>query len=326
MSLPHNPFGLVGNDTLLHSVLSDGRARRLGHAYVLAGPEGSGRHLLAQTLAAAALCASEELPRPCGVCRSCKKVSALLHPDAAVIGAPDAGAVTVDTVRSLRRDIYVAPVEGARKIYIVEQADTMTVQAQNALLKVLEEPPSYGMILLLCQAAEALLPTLLSRSVVLRLSPAEPAEGARVLMRRMPKLQPAAALEAIQKAGGFIGAALYSLSEGEDGRLIELGGQFDERLFGKSEAVFLALHSKLSQNRRLLCDFSGFMYRRLLCATRQKAAGGGLDEHPLYDALALDKTFALMELFRDTRDRTERNGNASLCAFYLLVTSWEVTH
>lgn len=327
MSLACNPFGLEGNDHLLLTLFSDGRDRRLSHAYVIAGPAGSGRHLLARTIAAAALCTSEEGPRPCGICNGCRKVTYRIHPDVAVTAASDSGIVTVDAIRTLKRDIFIAPTEGNRKIYIVEQADRMTTQAQNALLKVLEEPPSYGMIILLCETSQALLPTILSRAVVLQLSLPDTEAGVRAMLRQMPELSPADARAALEKAGGCVGAALDTLSKDEDSRLSELAKLYEDRLAGRNRADFLALHPKLSQSRELLLEFSDLMYRRLCALVRDRAAGGPCgDGHSPYGFVPDAGALALLELFRDTKDRTERNGNVSLCAFYLLAASWEVTH
>jgi len=245
----------------------------------------------------------------------------------AVVAASDSGTVTVDAIRALKRDIFIAPAEGRRKIYIVERADGMTIQAQNALLKVLEEPPAYGMILLLCETAEALASTILSRAVALRLSPPDTKAGVRAVLRQMPSIDPAAAEAALKKAGGFLGAALDSLAADDDGRLSELASLYEERLFGKGRADFLALHSKFAQSRELLEGFSTLMYRRVCDIIRDRAAGRPIKEaHALYGPLTDAGLLALLELFRDTADRTERNGNVFLCAFYLLAASWEVTH
>lgn len=327
MSLACNPFGLEGNDHLLRSLFSGGRDRRLSHAYVIAGPAGSGRHLLARTIAAAALCTNEGASRPCGICGGCRKVASRIHPDVAVTAATDSGSVTVDAIRALKRDIFIAPAEGNRKIYIVERADRMTIQAQNALLKVLEEPPSYGMIILLCETAQALAPTILSRAVVLRLSLPDTETGVRAILRQMPALDPVDAKAALEKAGGCVGAALNSLLKDDDSRLSELERLYGGRLAGKSRADFLALHAKLSQSRELLLMFSDLMYRRLCALLRERAAGRPAgDRHTPYGFVPDASALALLELFRDTKDRTERNGNVSLCAFYLLADSWEVTH
>lgn len=145
---------------LLESALSSGR---LAHAVLLAGPEGVGKRKAAYGVARALLC--ENGPsRACGGCPSCHRVDAGTHADLYVVRR-DAGrsAVAIDQVRDLSRRLAETPMEGTRKAAIIEAADSMTVQAQNSLLKTLEEPPADTTILLVAENTDLLLPTLRSR-------------------------------------------------------------------------------------------------------------------------------------------------------------------
>lgn len=150
-----------------------GRAA-LSHAYILCGPEGSGRHTLARWMAARYVC-SEEGERPCGQCPDCRKAAAGIHPD--IITASEA--LKAADARALRADAYIRPNEAARKVYLVEDAQEMNASAQNALLKVLEEGPDYAAFLLLAENEAALLPTIRSRCELLRLQPPAQPEGGR---------------------------------------------------------------------------------------------------------------------------------------------------
>ncbi len=143
-------------------------ADELGHAYILLSPSAEEREQTAQTLAAAALCSSGEAV-PCGRCRDCRKVREGIHPDLIRVSrlADDKGKkkreITIDQIRAVVADSVVLPNEAERKVYLIEDADTMNVPAQNAALKLLEEPPR-GVIFLLCAAnAETLLETVRSR-------------------------------------------------------------------------------------------------------------------------------------------------------------------
>lgn len=143
-------------------------AARLSHAYILASPDRAECLNLAGQIAAAAVCRREK-DAPCGECRACRKALSGIHPDIRHVGR-EAGskgelrsAVTVDQIREVTADAYVLPNEAARKVYILDEADKMNPQAQNALLKTLEEPPE-GVIFLLCvENAGQLLPTVRSR-------------------------------------------------------------------------------------------------------------------------------------------------------------------
>lgn len=142
----------------------------LSHAYLLTGGSADSRAALARRLAAAYLCEGER--PPCGACRACRKVSADTHPDVSrTAPAPDKREIAVDQIRSLRADAYIRPNEGRRKVYIIDPADAMNPAAQNALLKVLEEGPSYAAFLLLAERPGLLLDTVRSRCELLALPP-----------------------------------------------------------------------------------------------------------------------------------------------------------
>ena len=148
--------------------LSFKSADELAHAYILAAASAEERQAAAQELAAAVLCSSKEKV-PCGRCRDCRKVREGIHPDLIRVSrlADDKGKkkreITIDQIRALVTDAVVLPNEAARKVYLIEDADTMNIPAQNAALKLLEEPPK-GVHFLLCAAnPRALLETVRSR-------------------------------------------------------------------------------------------------------------------------------------------------------------------
>ena len=163
---------LAGSERLKEQLFRQEQGRGLSHAYIIDGPAGSGRRRLAKELAAAMLCTGQG-GKPCGVCGPCLKVEKGIHPDLSVITGPDEGKpITVDQVRALRSDAYVLPNEGARKVYLLEDADQMNPSAQNAMLKLLEEGPAYAAFLLLAGNAGGLLQTVRSRCEMLSLPPA----------------------------------------------------------------------------------------------------------------------------------------------------------
>ena len=148
---------LLGNEQLKENLRAARRKGRMSHFYLLSGPRGSGKHTLAELIAAAMLCERDD--GPCGVCAHCRKVRSHSHPDYITIDDPTKKTVPVDLIREARADIFVRPNEGAKKIYLFPRAQDMGIPGQNALLKVLEEPPSYGVFLLLTDNPEKLLPT-----------------------------------------------------------------------------------------------------------------------------------------------------------------------
>ena len=171
--------GLLGNDRLKENLAHSLRRGRTAHFYLISGPEGSGKHTLARLLAAALVCKSED--RPCMGCTACRKVMADTHPDFITVDDPEKKTVPVELIRKARADIYVQPNEAERKVYMFPRAQDMGIPGQNALLKVLEEPPSYGVFILLTDNPEKLLPTVRSRCTLLQLNPLDAATARNAL-------------------------------------------------------------------------------------------------------------------------------------------------
>ena len=190
--------------------LSSGRG--LSHAYLLAGPAGCGKRTLAGLLSQALVCSGAG-EVPCGACDHCRKAVAGVHPDILRVGN-DGKDITVSQVREVRSDAYIRPNEAGRKVYILENAQTMNGSAQNALLKLLEEGPAYAAFLLLSDNAGAMLPTVRSRCELLTLSPVTPAETEAWLLRRFPDLPREQILDAARRCGGVLGRAVAWLEGG----------------------------------------------------------------------------------------------------------------
>ena len=145
---------VIGNSLLKSKLLSDILSDTLSHAYIIEGKKGSGRHTIAYMTAAALVC--EKLndtasPLPCLKCPSCKKILGQKSPDVITVTREDKATLGVDAIRFLRNDVRVVPNDLDYKIYVIEDADTMTPQAQNAFLLTLEEPPEYVKFFLLCE-------------------------------------------------------------------------------------------------------------------------------------------------------------------------------
>ena len=159
---------LLGNERLRENVSRSIRRGHISHFYLISGPEGSGKRTLARLMAAAILCRGQE--RPCLTCAVCRKVLSGNHPDYITVDDPEKKSVPVDLIRQARADIFVRPNESDKKIYLFPRAQDMGVPAQNALLKILEEPPAYGVFFLLADNPDKLLPTIRSRCTELKLT------------------------------------------------------------------------------------------------------------------------------------------------------------
>ena len=160
---------IVGNTDLITRIADDIQDKTLSHAYIVEGQKGSGKHTLALNIAAA-VCCSENNKIPCGKCKNCEKILSGKSPDILIYGREeDKATIGVGTARKIREDIAIAPNDLDLKVYIIEDADSMTSQAQNALLLSLEDPPQYVIFFLLCESSYSLLETIRSRAPSLRL-------------------------------------------------------------------------------------------------------------------------------------------------------------
>ena len=199
--------GLYGNEAL-KTRLSAARGR-FSHCYILEGPAGSGKKTLARLLAAAMECQSGgEIP--CGDCAACRKALKDGHPDVITVDS-DTATVPIRLIRQMQADAYVKPNEGWRKVYIIPRAGDMQAPAQNALLKLLEEPPAYCSFLLLTDTSEKLLETVRSRAVTLTMAPLSRQQLAAALREREPGASQEDLARAMGRGDGYLGAALEAV-------------------------------------------------------------------------------------------------------------------
>ena len=160
---------VVGHKDILKYISSAVENDRVSHAYILNGERGSGKKMLANLFAMTLLCENGG-SEPCGKCHSCKQAESGNHPDIIRVTHEKPNSISVDDIRTqVNNTVDIKPYQGPYKVYIIPQADLMTPQAQNAILKTIEEPPSYAVFLLLTENAETLLPTINSRCVMLKL-------------------------------------------------------------------------------------------------------------------------------------------------------------
>ena len=162
---------VVGHKNIIKYIESAVQADAVSHAYILNGERGSGKKLLANLFAMSLQCQDrDENGEACGKCQSCKQALHGNQPDIIRVSHEKPNTISVDDIRQqVNNDIVIKPYSSKYKIYIIPEADLMSVQAQNALLKTIEEPPEYAVIMLLTENAEVLLPTIRSRCVMMKL-------------------------------------------------------------------------------------------------------------------------------------------------------------
>lgn len=176
---------IIGQEQLKEHLQNAISTNKVSHAYIINGERSSGKEFIARIFAMALQCEKGET-EPCGECHSCKQAMSNNQPDIIYIGHEKPNTIGVEDIRGqINNDIGIKPYSSPRKIYIMNEGEKMTVQAQNALLKTLEEPPEYAVILILTTNVEALLPTILSRCVVLNMKPVPDAKVKKYLMEEL---------------------------------------------------------------------------------------------------------------------------------------------
>lgn len=216
---------LCGNESLKQKLHRELRASTLSHAYIVEGRRGFGKHTLARSLAAALSCEKRgdiSAPLPCGTCNTCRKILEGICPDVLLVTRDkEKATLGVDVVREIRSTVSTVPSELDKKVYIIEDADLLTVQAQNALLLTLEEPPPFVVFFLLCENARALLETIRSRAPVLRLEPLSEDALHKALTEKDPRAritkntQPEEYAAILTAADGSLGEAIRLLDPKE---------------------------------------------------------------------------------------------------------------
>lgn len=201
-------FNLVGNRDIIKRLESLILNNKFPHAVIIEGLKGTGKKTLAYQLARSVIC-DGNVSGPCGVCTHCVKSAAHSHPDISVIsGGGKTGAIPVDVIREIRKNAYIRPSEAKRKVYILTDVDSTLIQAQNAFLKLFEEPPANTIMIITCETSMNLLETIRSRAVIFRLSPVSHDEAEELLIDRFPDADRSFLRKCALASNGCIGLAI----------------------------------------------------------------------------------------------------------------------
>lgn len=207
---------VVGHEAAVALLENSLKVDRLSHAYLFAGPDHVGKMTLALNLAQALNCEAAEPERPCASCTSCRRTAALTHSDVQVIEVGGRAEISIDQIREIERSATLKPFEGRNRVYIIDQAEKLSTEAANSLLKTLEEPPPHVQLLLLTANQRSLLPTVLSRCQRLDLGPLPVAVVEKALVDRW-EVPPERASLLARLSQGCIGWAIEA--SGDDDML-----------------------------------------------------------------------------------------------------------
>lgn len=316
--------GFAGNEPLKRALAG---TERPPHAVIVSGPKGSGRHTLAVLLAQALVCNGGG-ETPCGQCANCRRVREGIHPDVmgltAFVSAEEAEKeVKVGTIRDIRADAQVRPNQAGRKVYLIDQP--INLPAQNAMLKLLEEGPSYAAFLIITENSASLLETVRSRCAVLHTSPVTPAQALEYLKKRWPEKDPKDLSEAVQSCQGLIGRAVDILEgeKREDGSGA-LAASWAEAILRRSEVELMRCAAAV-QTKKLSRETVEGLYGALGKCFRDglvEPASSSLAQR-LSQALTGAQLLGLYELTREAREQCSFNVAPGHSAGWLAVKIYE---
>lgn len=311
---------LLGNGRLKENLTESLSKGHISHCYLISGPLGSGKHTLARLLAAAILCQGRD--KPCMICTPCRKVLDGNHPDYITVDDPEKKTVPVELIRQARADMFIQPNESDHKIYQFPRAQDMGIPGQNALLKVLEEPPSYGVFLLLTDNPEKLLPTVRSRCTELKMQALPPETLQKQLREDFPKASPEDIEAAMSRSGGFLGQARTLLSEGAE--IPPQTEQFVEA-FGKRDALLLTqvLVPMEKWKREALSDILRQWLEILEGALMSRSGGGAVSalSRELAQRRTASELYSGVTALKKALDYTQSNVSPGAVCGWL---SWEL--
>lgn len=333
---------LIGNAYLRETLAPDLAVGKAAHGYILSGPSGSGKKTAARLMAASTVCEhrnDEAFPLPCGKCPNCHRILHDLSADVLWITRGERASIGVDQIRQIRESLYIPPNDGKRKFYIINDAHTMTTQAQNALLLSLEEPPEFVTFLLLTEDPASLLETIRSRAPVIRMELFSP-----IAVRDWLSIQPKVPADtercegAAVLSGGALGQALV-LATGEKNadalQMRELALQLLEGIFRLRPSMLLEESmSALPKERGQMCQVLTMLQdalRDLIARKRQADVAGqfllGSETVCKYAGkFSLSRLLTLYNLCGTTLSRLDANGSIAPCMTSFFLQAKHICH
>ncbi len=322
---------VIGQASIKEHIKKSLHTGKISHAYIFYGEKGSGKKTLADLFARALQCEAGG-DEPCNQCTSCKQALNRNQPDIIYVQHEKPAIISVDEIRKqVNNDIAIKPYSSERKIYIIDEAEKMNSQAQNALLKTLEEPPSYATIMLLTTNVEALLPTIRSRCVTLTIKPVPDIELQKYLMREVRVPDYKAGICAAF-ARGNVGRAKELAMSLEFDELKEETIQFVKQLSDKSLsdlAAFAKLKADKNSNTDGFLELLQMWYRDVLMY-KSTASSKNLifsEEVQHIKKMAVRSTYEglnrILNSLEEARTRLAGNVNAELTLEWLLLVCAE---
>lgn len=290
-----NIIGNKRNKEILEKAIE---INKTSHSYIFCGTEGIGKKLIAKELAKKILCLGEKA-KDCS-CKSCIEFDSDNNPDFQLIESVD-GKIKIEQIRQMQRKVAEKPIISNNKVYIIDNADTMTTEAQNCLLKTLEEPPEYITIILICTNEGNLLSTIKSRCTRMQFEPIKDEELNEYIKTKLPDEQ--------------ISPQIIELAQGSIGKAIKLNERKD--IYENIENILLSM-----QNRDLIdiVQMSEVIYK-------SKEEIKSILEYINVLLMKLSKQnikyINCVQIVEETKRRIKANSNYDMCIDYMIFSMWQ---
>ena len=290
---------IIGNEPIKNELKKAVYENKVSHSYMFVGIEGIGKQIMAKNFAQSVLCTNEN-EKGCHQCKSCIEFISHNHPDFLYL-EPDGNSIKIEQIRYLQRKIQEKPIISDRKVYIINDADKMTTEAQNCLLKTLEEPPEYSTIILVGSNENAFLNTIKSRCMKIAFQPIE----SKYIKQYMEETYGMTnisqnMLEAFQ---GSIGKAILLKDKKEQYESIE---NMIEKLDKTDMTELIKLGEPLYQSKEEIMNILDYI--NIILLKRAK-------ENTLY-ANCID-------IIENTKKRLNQNANYDMCIDNMIFNMWE---
>ncbi len=323
---------ILGHDQIKEHLKQAAQTGKVSHAYILSGEAGMGRKSLANAFAMSLLC-EKGLAEPCMKCHACRQVLAGSHPDLIYVTHEKPASIGVDEIRKQVNDtVMIRPYSSYYKIYVIDEAEKLTVQAQNALLKTIEEPPSYVVILLLTTNLDALLPTILSRCIQLKLKPL-PDSVVREYLIQSEQVPESEADVYAAFARGNLGKAIHLAKSDEFRQLYQETIALLKHIKDADISELLDYIRSMKENGRdlyELLDFLQMWYRDVLMYKTTKDLNLLIfrEEYSIIKSMSTLSSYegleAILEAIDKARVRLDANVNMELVMELMLLTMKEM--
>lgn len=289
---------IIGNEKNKNILKRTIELNKISHSYIFWGTEGIGKKAIAKEFSKKILCL-QDYNNNCD-CKSCIEFDSNNNPDFQLI-EPDEGKIKIEQIREMQRKVAEKPIISDKKVYVIDNADTMTTEAQNCLLKTLEEPPEYIIIILICSNEDNLLSTIKSRCTRMHFEPINDEEVKKYINLEFPEQQ--------------ISENIIKLAQGSIGKVLKLNEKKD--IYENIEKILLSM-----QNEDLIeiVQMSGEIYK-------SKEEINSILEYINVLLLKLSKQnikyIKCIEIVEETKRRLKANSNYDMCIDYMIFSMWQ---